>query len=311
MRRVQYDRYGGPAEMHFGEFDLPLLGRNHVRVAVRAAAINPFDWKLRQGAMKLFMNRSFPKGMGTDSAGVVEAVGNDVTTVRVGDEVFGTMDFKKSGAFAEQVTLDANLVAKKPPQLSFAEAACLPIPAMTAWAAVVDRARARPGSSIFVNGCAGAVGSSAVQLAITHGARVAGTSGPTSMASASAAGVQPIFAYSNKSAYLNGEKFDAVFDTLGTLGVGDGLSMLNPDGVFVDINPTAPRLIRGMVSRRYKLAFATMGIKHLSAIAELACKGALRPAVGVEARFEDALSTLTKAELGPRLSGKVVLLMKT
>ncbi|MCP3446062.1 NAD(P)-dependent alcohol dehydrogenase [Bradyrhizobium sp. CCGUVB14] len=309
MKRVQYDRYGGPEEMYIGEFKLPDLGPNEVRVAVRAAAINPFDWKLRRGAMKLFMNRSFPKGMGTDFAGIVEAAGQSVADVHVGDEVFGTVDFKKSGAFAETVVLESNFVAKKPPQLTFGEAACLPIPAMTAWAAIVQRARVKAGSSIFVNGCLGAVGSSAVQLAIAHGARVAGTSSPTSMRSADAMGVRPVFAYSDNNAYVKGEKFDAVFDTLGTLSVGDGISMLKPDGVFVDINPTPSRLARGLLSRRYKLAFATMGIKHLSAIAELANKGSLRLKVGIEAPFDDALGTLTKTEVGSRASGKVVFTM--
>jgi len=309
MKRIQYDRYGGPEEMYMGELTLPALGPNDVRVVVRAAAVNPFDWKLRRGAMKLFMNRSFPKGMGTDFAGIVEAVGRDVTNVLVGDEILGTVDFKKSGAFAEKVVLEASLVAKKPAQLTFSEAACLPIPAMTAWAAIVDRARVKPGMSIFVNGCLGAVGSSAVQLAIAHEARVAGTSSPASMRKASAAGVHPIFAYSDKNAYLNGEKFDAVFDTLGTLSVSDGLSMLKPDGVFVDINPTPRRLVRGMLSRRYKLAFATMGIKHLSAIAELANKDALKLAVGIEAPFWDAVGVLARAEVRPTVSGKIVLTM--
>ena len=92
MKRVQYDRYGGPEEMYIEEFNLPEPGPNEVRVDVRAAAINPFDWKLRRGAMKLFMNRSFPKGMGTDFAGIVEAVGRDVTNVLVGDEILGTVD---------------------------------------------------------------------------------------------------------------------------------------------------------------------------------------------------------------------------
>lgn len=309
MKRVQYDRYGGPEEMYMGDFKLPELGPNDVRVVVRAAAINPFDWKLRRGAMKLFMNRSFPKGMGTDFAGVIEAVGRDVTNVSVGDEVLGTVDFKKSAAFAEKIVLESSLVAKKSPQLTFSEAACLPIPAMTAWAAIIDRARVRAGSSIFVNGCLGAVGSSAVQLAIAYGARVAGTSSPASMRKADAAGVHPIYAYSDKNAYVRGENFDAVFDTLGTLSVSDGLSMLKPDGVFVDINPTPRRLARGLLSRRYKLAFATMGIKHLSAIAELANKGALKLAVGIEAPFDDAVRTLAQTEAGPRISGKVVLTM--
>ncbi|WFU10336.1 NAD(P)-dependent alcohol dehydrogenase [Rhizobium sp. CB3090] len=307
MKRVQYDRYGGPEKMYIGKADLPQLGSKQVRVIVSAAAINPFDWKLRKGVMKLFMSRKFPKGMGTDFAGVVAAVGSDVRDISVGDEVFGTMDFKESGAFAEEVVLDSHLVAKKPIRLSFQEAACLPIPVMTAWAAVFDKAKASKGSRLFIHGCTGAVGASAVQLALARGVKVSGACGTASVESAKAAGVDPVFAYADKQLQAQNGKFDAVFDTLGTLAIGEGLAMLKKDGVFVDINPTPGRMMRGMLSRRYKLAFATMGIKHLSAIAELASEGALRPTIGLVVPFADALSAIAAVETGTRIPGKVVL----
>ncbi|KPH07736.1 NAD(P)-dependent alcohol dehydrogenase [Rhizobium acidisoli] len=307
MKRVQYDRHGGPEKMYFGDYDLPPAGDGEVRVSVSAAAINPLDWKLRQGAMRLFTGRRFPKGMGTDFAGIVEAVGGGVVDFRVGDEVFGTMDFKRSGAFAEAVLVEAAHLARKPPQLSFAEAASLPIAAMTAWVAIIDRAKARPGARIFINGCSGAVGALAVQLAVSRGAHVAGACGPASRESARAAGVAPLFHYSDSQAYTRQGTYDAVFDTLGTLDVGHGFAMLNPGGVFVDINPTPARLLRGVLSRRYKLAFATMGIKHLPAIAELAGNGTLRPAIGLQAPFTDALAAIADTETGRRTSGKTVL----
>ena len=307
MKRVQYDRHGGPEIMYFGDHDLPPAGDGEVRVSVRAAAINPFDWKLRQGAMKLFTGRRFPKGMGTDFAGIVEAVGGGVANFRVGDEVFGTVDFKRSGAFAEAVMVKASHLAKKPPQLSFAEAASLPIAAMTAWVAIIDRAQARPGARIFINGCNGAVGAFAVQLAISRGAHVAGACGPASRDNVRAAGVHPIFGYSDSQTYTLQGTYDAVFDTLGTLDVGPSFAMLNPGGVFIDINPTPARMLRGMLSKRYKLAFATMGIKRLPEIAELAGNGTLRPAIGLEAPFTDALSVIADTEAGRRISGKAVL----
>ncbi|MEF0941755.1 NAD(P)-dependent alcohol dehydrogenase [Rhizobium sp. BR 362] len=293
--------------MYFGEYDLPELADDEVRVSVKAAAINPFDWKLRQGAMKLITGRRFPKAMGTDFAGIVEAVGGKVTNVRAGDEVFGTVDFKKSGAFSEAINVDAHHLARKPPQLSFSEAAALPIAAMTAWVAIIDRVHAGAGSRIFINGCSGAVGAFAVQLAISKKAHVSGTCGPASMGSAKAAGVDPIFGYSDRQAYAQNGRFDAIFDTLGTLDVSDSLSMLKPKGVFVDINPTPGKMLRGVLSRRYKLAFATQGIQHLPAIAELAGNGTLRPTIGLEAPFSDALSVIADAENGRRSSGKIVL----
>lgn len=307
MQRVQYDRHGGPEEMYIGEFALPDPGGGEVRVAVRAAAVNPLDWKLRQGVMKMLTGRRFPKAMGTDFAGVVEAVGGGVTDLVVGDEVFGTTDFRRSGAFAGALIVSAANLAKKPAKLSFSEAACLPIPAMTAWVALLDRAGIDAGSRIFINGCSGAVGAFAVQLAIAHGAHVSGSCGKASRESVKAAGIEAIFDYSDPDAYARNGKFDAVFDTLGTLGVGQGLSMLNPGGVFVDINMTPGRMLRGMFSRRYKLAFASMGLKHLPAIAHAAGEGQLRPSIGRYAPFTEVLSALAHAESGGRPAGRTVL----
>lgn len=307
MKRVQYDRYGGPEVMVIAECDPPPPRDDEVQVSTRAAAINPFDWKLRRGAMRLVTGRRFPRAMGTDFAGVVAAAGSAVRHVQVGDAVFGSIDFKKSGAFAETIVVNAAHLAKKPPRLSFGEAAGLPIAAMTAWVALLDKAQVRSGSRVFIHGCGGAVGGFASQLAVAQGARVTGTCGPDSVETARAAGVASILAYADAEASTPGARFDAVFDTLGTLDVGVGLAMLAPTGVFVDINPTPARMLRGLLSRRYRLAFANAGLKHLPAIARLAQEGALRPNIGREAPFSAVLSAIAEAEAGPRRSGKTVL----
>lgn len=308
MRRVQFDRYGGPEEMYVGEHALPRPRPGEVRVRVAAAAVNPLDWKLRQGALKLLAGRAFPRGMGSDFAGVVEAAGDGVTHLQPGDEVLGTMDFRNPGAFAEVVLARADLVTRKPPKLSFAQAACVPIPAATAWAAIVEKGRAQTGSRVFVNGCSGAVGLFAVQLARDCGATVMGSCSPAAVDGARAAGADRVFDYRNAAAYAAAGKFDVVFDAAGELDVGRGLSLLTPGGVFVDINPTPARLVRGMVSGRYKLVFANMGFGRLGELAALAGEGVLRPRIGVETPFGDAIAALTRAEVGPRPDGRTVLM---
>ncbi|MBB4124970.1 NADPH:quinone reductase-like Zn-dependent oxidoreductase [Xanthomonas translucens] len=309
MKRVQFGRYGGPEEMSFGEYELPPLEPQRVRVRVKAAAINPLDWKLRRGVMKFVTGRKFPQGMGSDFAGVVEAVGAQVKGIQVGDEVFGTAEIKRQGAFAEIIDASAELVVRKPATLSFSEAACLPIPAATAWAAIVGVARASSGSRIFIHGCSGAVGSSAVQLALARGAHVSGACGASSQANVKSAGVNPVFAYSDKASFASDGLYDAVFDTLGTLPVADGLTLLKPRGRFIDINPTPGRMLRGLVSGRYKMTFSTGGFKNLEDIAKLAGDGKLRSSIGLEAPFSDALSVIKDAELGRRVAGRIVLLM--
>lgn len=198
-------------------------------------------------------------------------------------------------------------VTKKPPQLSFAEAACLPIPAATAWAAILGKARVSGNSRVLVNGCTGAVGSMAVRLAAAKGARVAGTCSQASMPGARLAGVDPVFDYADQGYWQGVEPFDVIFDTSGTLDVGRGLSMLKPRGMFIDINPTPGRMLRGMLSRRYKIVFATMGTKYLPDIAELAAQGILKSRIGLEAHFSDAVATIDAVEKGQRAPGRVVL----
>ncbi|RMN52925.1 hypothetical protein ALQ57_01063 [Pseudomonas amygdali pv. hibisci] len=123
------------------------------------------------------------------------------------------------------------------------------------------------------------------------------------------AGVNPVFAYSDKASFASDGLYDAVFDTLGTLPVADGLTLLKPRGRFIDINPTPGRMLRGLVSGRYKMTFSTGGFKNLEEIAKLAGDGKLRSSIGLEAPFSDALSVIADAELGRRPAGRIVLLM--
>ncbi|MCB3584539.1 NAD(P)-dependent alcohol dehydrogenase [Klebsiella pneumoniae] len=309
MKRVQFSRYGGPEEMSLAEYSLPALEPRRVRVRVKAAAINPLDWKIRRGVMKFVTGNRFPQGMGSDFAGIVDEVGTAVTDVRVGDEVFGTVEIKRQGAFAEGVDADARLVAPKPAALSFSEAACLPIPFATAWAAIVGAARAGSESRIFIHGCSGAVGSSAVQLAQACGAQVSGACGEASLASVELAGVRPAFTYPDKTSFAAYGPYDAVFDTLGTLDVAEGLAMLKSGGRFIDINPTPGRMLRGFISGRYRMVFATGGFRNLREIARLACEGKIHVSIGLEAPFTDALTVIRNAELGRRPAGRIVLIM--
>src|SRR5271156_783406 len=170
MRRVQYHRYGGPEELRLEEFSLPEPGRGQIRVQARAAAANPMDWKIRNGELKMMTGRSFPRGLGHDFAGVVEALGPAVTRLKVGDEVFGATGLKQSGTFAEALVTDEKTVFLKPRSLSFEEAAALPIVSATAWTALVDLAKLQAGQQVFITGCLGGVGRIAVQVARMRGA---------------------------------------------------------------------------------------------------------------------------------------------
>lgn len=176
MKAVRFHAYGGPEVLHLEDAPMPVPEAGEVRVAVKAAGVNPFDWKQREGAYRTTMLARFPLTPGTEMAGVVDAVGPGVTDLRPGDEVYGAIG---GGAYAAYVVARAGKLAPMPRTLGFVEAAAVPVAAMTAWQALFELARLEHGQTILIHAAAGGVGSFAVQLARWRGARVLGTSSAT------------------------------------------------------------------------------------------------------------------------------------
>ncbi len=189
MKRIQYGMYGGPELMRLDEFELATPGQGQVAVKVKFAAINPIDWKLRNGQMKIVTGRAFPRAMGFDFSGTVISVGPGVTRFVPGDAVFGLARFKESGALGEAVIANETALAVKPGNVSFEDAACLGTPGVTAWNGLVDKAKLTAGQHVFINGCTGAVGEAAVQIARMHGAIVSGSCSAGAMERARALGL--------------------------------------------------------------------------------------------------------------------------
>jgi NADPH:quinone reductase-like Zn-dependent oxidoreductase len=170
MKAVTFTEYGGPEVLHVADVEAPHPGPGQIRIAVRAAAVNPVDWKARSGVMRQVMPVSFPAIDGREAAGVVDELGPDVTDMAVGDEVFG---FTVGGAAAEHAILED--FARKPAGLSWEEAASLPVAVETSVRVFTVLGGVGDGQTLLVNGAAGGVGTAAVQLAGVRGARVIGT----------------------------------------------------------------------------------------------------------------------------------------
>jgi NADPH:quinone reductase-like Zn-dependent oxidoreductase len=170
MKAVTFTEYGGPEVLHVADVEAPHPGPGQIRIAVRAAAVNPVDWKARSGVMREVMPVSFPAIDGREAAGVVDELGPDVTDMAVGDEVFG---FTVGGAAAEHAILED--FARKPAGLSWEEAASLPVAVETSVRVFTVLGGVGDGQTLLVNGAAGGVGTAAVQLAGVRGARVIGT----------------------------------------------------------------------------------------------------------------------------------------
>jgi NADPH:quinone reductase-like Zn-dependent oxidoreductase len=309
MKRIQYHRYGGPGEMRLEEFEPASPAAGQIAVRVKAASVNKVDWVVRNGGLKLVTGRRFPRAMGTDFAGVIEAVGPSVTRLKVGDDVFGTTPMRESGAFAEALVTNENLTIQKPATLSFELAATLPVVTVTAWRALIEKAQLKPGQAIFVNGCLGNVGRAAVQLAKMMGASVAGSCRGSAIAEARALGVDPVVDFARLELEPLRGRFDVVFDTPSKLSFKQGNALLKRGGVVIGTEPTPATMLRSRFSRRYKLIFGTQTPDVLTKVADLTAAGHLQPMIGKVVPLSQAIAAITDLELNGRPDGKLVIVV--
>jgi len=310
MKRIQYTKYGGPELMRVEDFELPAVGTGEVAVRVKFAAINPIDWKLRAGQMKIVTGRTFPRAMGMDFSGIVSAIGSNVTRFKIGDAVFGLAKFKESGAFGQAVVTKDTFLTRKPDSVSFKDAACLGTPGVTAWNGLIDKAKLRPGQHVFINGCAGAVGEAAVQIAQLFGATVSGSCSAHDMERARSLGVKTVYDYRTIDLSKIADRFDVVYDTAATLTLSDGMSMLSKGGVFLDLNPGLGKFIRAAFDRRLKPIIGSPRAEILEKVAEAAGAGRFRIPIGKIVSLDSAIPLIGELERGGKLGGKGVVAME-
>jgi NADPH:quinone reductase-like Zn-dependent oxidoreductase len=310
MKRVQYPRYGGPEVLRLEEFALAAPRRRQIRVRVRAAAANPMDWKIRSGEMKMMTGRKFPRGLGHDFAGVVDAVGPNVTRFKVGDEVFGATGLKESGTFAEALVTEDKTVFLKPQSLSFEEAAALPIVSATAWNALIEKAKLQTGQRVFITGCLGGVGRIAAQIAKMRGAEIAGSCSASRRDEALALGVSEAVDYRAFDIAPYRHRFDVVFDTAGVLSLSQCGAMLKRRGMSLHIVPTPAKLIGCLLPSRHHLVFGNPTPQCMAGITEAVEQGKLAPTIGRTVPLSEAIPAIIELEKTSLPPGKLVVIPK-
>ena len=306
MKRIQYYSYGGPDTMKLEDFELKRPGPGEVAVKVAFTAINPIDWKVRNGYLKMVTGKTFPRAMGSDFSGTVTAVGAGVTRFEIGDAVFGLAQIKDCGALGEAVITPETFLARKPDSVSFEDAACLGTPGVTAWNGLLDKAALKAGQRVFVNGCAGAVGRTTVQLARMFGASVAGSCSADAMPGVQAQGVNPVLDYRRTDLSTLSDRFDVVYDTAATMPTAVGLGLARQGGVFLDIDPTPVKFLRSVFNRRLKPVICMARADILDGLAAAAGAGKLRLPVAEIAPLKDAIALLAALENGRKIGGKAL-----
>jgi len=307
MKRIQYHQYGGPEVMRLEDFEPALLGADEVLVRVHAAAANPMDFGIRAGAMRHVTGRRFPRAMGYDFAGIVEAVGDRVTRLHVGDEVLGGTPIKSAGAFADVVVAQAKGVVNKPENLSFEDAAAIPTVGITALQALITKGKLQPGQTVFVHSCLGGVGRSAVQIALAHQATVAGSCRDTARYEARDLDIDPVVDFDFDPTSLTG-RFDLVLDAAGKLPVKAARTMLKPGGRIISIRPSPSNLARSVLPGPFHAVIARPVTDDLEEVARAAGQGTLRLPIARTVPLSQAIQALTELEQnGTAKRGKLII----
>ncbi|WP_206184814.1 NADP-dependent oxidoreductase [Thermoactinospora rubra] len=305
MLAISQDVLGGPEVLKTVEIDRPEPGPTEVLVRVRAAGVNPTDWKLRQVGGWIGQP---PFVLGWDVSGVVEAAGPGAALYKPGDEVYGMLRYPRDhGAYAEYVTAPTRTFAPKPATLDHVQAAALPLAGLTAWQAVVDVARVEPGQRVLVHAAAGGVGHLAVQIAKARGAYVIGTASAPKHAQVKDLGADELIDYRETDFAEAVGGVDAVIDTIGGDYGPRSMRVLRDGGVLVslvlsDIHPGL-RPERGIRTEAMLVEPDWGALKEMAALADA---GRLRVLVDAVFPLAEAAEAHRRGETG-RTTGKIVL----
>ena len=262
MKAIEQCAYGGPDQLELREVDRPEPTDEQLLVRVHAAATNPLDWHFLTGTpwlLRLMAGLRTPKQprRGVDMAGVVEAVGSEVTRFQPGDEVFGA----GVGAFAEYTVSRETVLAPLPAGMTMADAAALPVAAVTALQGLRDHAKAGPGRSILINGAGGGVGNYAVQIAKALGAEVTAVCGTHNVEIVRSLGADHVIDYTTTDVVADGRTYDAILDNVGNRSLRDCRRVLADDGVLVMVSGPKKNRLLGPIARviRAKVSFLIGG----------------------------------------------------
>lgn len=307
MKRIQYFKHGDPEELLLADVDQPKPGRGQILVRVKAASVNPMDWKIRRGEMKMLSGSRFPRGLGHDFSGVVDAVGPDVERYKAGDEVFGAASIRQAGAFAEYVVADEKNIAPKPTNITFDQAATLTVVGSAAWIGLIAKAKLGASQSVLVTGCLGGVGRSAVQIARMQGGIVTGSCRASGREEAQALGVSEVIDYNAFEIGAYRRRFDVIFDTAGALSLRQCGAMLRKGGLSLHIVPTPAKMIGCLFSPRHHIVIANPTPESFAGISEAAAQGKLAPVIGRVVPQSEAIPAIIELENTGNPKGKLVI----
>ena len=324
MKAAVYTTYGPPDVVQITDVEKPVPKDGEVLIQVRAASVNPLDWHFIRGTpyflrMMTGLRKPKDKRLGVDVAGQVEAVGRNVTQFKPGDQVFGAC----RGAFAEYACASESALVLKPANVTFEQAASVPVAAFTALQGLRDKGQIQPGQKVLINGAAGGVGTFAVQIAKSLGAEVTGVCSTRNVEMLRSIGADRVIDYTRENFTKSGQRYDLFLDCVGNHSLSACRRVLNPKGICVPVGGTTDRWMIGplaravttfvlswFVSQKLVIFFlAKPNQEDLTTLRELMEAGKVTPVIDKRYRLSEVPEAIRYLEEG-HARGKVVITLE-
>jgi alcohol dehydrogenase len=330
MKAAYIERYGGPEQLIVGERPGPECGPHDLLVQVKAASVNPVDWKIREGKLKIMIRYRLPLILGQDLSGVVVKVGSKVSRFKSGDEIFARLDKANIGSFAQYAAVRESDAAMKPSNLTHVEAASIPLVGLTAWQVMRDMVGLKPGQLALIHAGSGGVGTFAIQLGKLLGATVVTTASVKNGPLVKRLGADKVIDYRLERFEDHVKDPDFVFDTQGGETLTRSIAIAKKGGWVVSIGsvptprvmeewglPVWKQWLAAMLNRKYTSLAKSRSVKYdyhfmspsgqqLAAIAKLLEDRKIVPVVDQVYRLDQAREAFAHAEAG-RTVGKVII----
>jgi NADPH:quinone reductase-like Zn-dependent oxidoreductase len=310
MKAVVIRRYGAAEVLQYEDVEQPKIEPTQLLVKVRASSVNPIDWKIRQGMLSLITGNKFPKILGFDVAGDVIALGSGVTRFQVGDAIYGSTSFP-GGGYAEFAAVPENLVALKPTNLSYEEAAAVPLAALTALQALRNEGNIQTGQTVLINGAAGGVGIFAVQIAKALRAVVTGVSSAKNLDLVKSLGADRVIDYTQQDFTEDTAQYDIIFDAVGKRSLSQTKKVLKPNGVYITTLPSPEVFLESIFTafipgQKAKFILEKPNTEDLLFLKELIEAGKIRVVIDRTYPLQELAAAHAYSETG-RAVGKIVI----
>ena len=313
MKAVEINEYGSADILKIVDVEIPVPNTGEVLVKIHSASVNPVDWKIRNGSLKLLSGSRFPKRLGSDFSGTIEALGPQVKNFQLGDEVFGFVNPLKGGAYAEYISVNINQLALKPSQVSFQEAAAIPLAGSTALQSLCDLASIKPGMKVLINGASGGVGLFALQIAVALYTEVTGVCGSKNSTLIKHLGANHVINYENQDFKSENIRYDVIFDVVGNQQFQDCADSLTKTGSYITTIPSLKNVVAQVITpllskQRAKIISVKNNTKDLRGLNNLIEAKKLQVVIDQELGLSEIIQAHQYSET-QRAVGKIILTM--